>query len=206
MTVFTMRAAPGRLRTAGLVTVLAGLIGAACAAVILAWPPQVGAEWYSYPFEPAGYRIAQSFFAVHHLGVLVGLLGLARLAWPGASRATRAGLIIAAVGLVALTACELFALTAAEARTGTPAADAVDNAYGAPTLLIGAGLVLAGIGLARRPVLHGWARWVVLVLGVYVFVPLLPAIFGPLVLGRIAIGVWFLIFGALGVALMRVDP
>jgi hypothetical protein len=44
-----------------------------------------------------------------------------------------------------------------------------------------------------------------LALGVYVFVPLLPAIFGPMVLGRIAIGVWMLLFGALGVALTRAD-
>jgi len=30
-----------------------------------------------------------------------------------------------------------------------------------------------------------------------------PAVFGPMVLGRIAIGVWLLMFAALGVALMR---
>jgi hypothetical protein len=71
--------------------------------------------------------------------------------------------------------------------------------------LIGLGLVLAGVGLARRPVLPGWGRWVTLALGVYVFVPMFPAVFGPMVLGRIAIGVWFLMFAALGVALMRAD-
>ncbi len=204
MTTITRRTGTdARLRTLGLVTVAASLIGAACAAAILAWPPQVGDEWYSYPFDPAGYAVAQSFFAVHHLGILAGLYGLGRLAWPGGSRTTRAGLIVAAVGLVALTACELFAITAADARVGSPAADAVDAAYSVPMILIGLGLVLAGAGLARRPVLPGWGRWITLALGIYVFLPLFPAVFGPAALGRIAIGVWFLLFAGLGVALTR---
>jgi len=205
MTAITMRATPVRLRTLGLTTVVAGLIGAACAVIIIAWPPQVGADRYSYPFDATGYTVAQSFFAVHHLGVLAGLLGLARLAWPRASRVTRAGLILAAVGMVALTACELFAITAATAQVGTPTADAVDNSFGVPMMVIGLGLVLAGAGLARRPVLPGRARWVTLALGIYVFVPMFPAVFGPMVLGRIAIGVWFLMFAALGAALVRAD-
>jgi hypothetical protein len=203
MTAITMQAT--RLRTLGLVTVAASLIGAACAAVIIAWPPQVSDQWYSYPFDPAGFTVSQSFFALHHLGMFAGLYGLALLAWPRASRVTRAGLIIAALGMVALTACELFAITAANARVGTPAADAVDNSYGIPMILIGLGLVMAGIGLARRHVLPGWGRWVPLALGVYVFVPMFPAVFGPMVLGRIAIGVWMLMFAALGIALMTAD-
>jgi hypothetical protein len=206
MTAIATRAvSTGRLRTLGLVTVVASLIGAACAVVIIAWPPQVSEDWYSYPFDATGYAVAQSFFAVHHLGMFAGLVGLAGLAWPRASRATKAGLIIATLGMVALTACELFAITAAKAQVGTPTADAVDNSYSIPMTLIGIGLVLAGVGLARRPVLPGWGRWVTLALGVYVFVPMFPAVFGPMVLGRIAIGVWLLMFAALGVALMRAD-
>lgn len=203
MTAITMRGT--NLRPLGLVTVAASLIGAACAVVILAWPPQVSEQWYSYPFDPTGYIVSQSFFAVHHLGILAGLYGLALVAWPGATRAVKAGLITAIVGMVGLTACELFAITAARAEVGTPAADAVNNAYGFPMIVIGAGLVLAGIGLARRPVLPDWGRWVTLALGIYVFVPLFPAVFGPMVLGRIAIGVWMLMFAALGVALMRAE-
>jgi hypothetical protein len=40
-------------------------------------------------------------------------------------------------------------------------------------------------------------------LGVYVFVVLFPAVFGPMVAGRIAIGVWLLGFAALGLAIRR---
>jgi len=202
MTTITMQAT--RLRTLGLVTVVASLIGAACAVVIIAWPPQVSDQWYSYPFDSTGYTVSQSFFAVHHLGMFAGLYGLALVAGLGrASRAIKAGLIIATLGMVALTACELFAITAANSQVGTPTADAVDNSYGVPMILIGTGLVVAGIGLARRHVLPGWGRWVTLALGIYVFVPMFPAVFGPMVLGRMAIGVWLLMFAALGVALMR---
>jgi hypothetical protein len=108
MTTLTTRAVPtGRLRTLGLVTVVASLIGAACAVAIIAWPPQVSDDWYSYPFDATGYTVAQSFFGVHHLGMVAGLVGLARLARPRAARTTKAGLIIATLGMVALTACEL---------------------------------------------------------------------------------------------------
>ncbi|MEV6488262.1 hypothetical protein AB0M20_06445 [Actinoplanes sp. NPDC051633] len=200
MTAITMRGT--NVRPLGLVTVAASLIGAACAVVILAWPPQVSEQWYSYPFDPTGYVVSQSFFAVHHLGILAGLYGLALVTWPGAGRMIKAGLIIAGVGMIGLTACELFAITAANAQVGTPAADAVDNAYGAPMIGVGIGLVLAGAGLLRRKLAAGG---ITLALGVYVFVPLFPAVFGPMVLGRIAIGVWMLMFAALGVALMRTE-
>jgi hypothetical protein len=106
--------------------------------------------------------------------------------------------VVAMLGTVALIACEFFATTAAHALVGSPDANAVDNAYGIPMVLIGIGLVLAGI----KPVLSS-GRWMPLVLGVYVFVPLFPAVFGPMVLGRLAIGVWMLLFAVLGVALIR---
>jgi hypothetical protein len=53
------------------------------------------------------------------------------------------------------------------------------------------------------PILSGWSRWITLVLGVYVFAVLFPAVFGPFVLGRLAIGIWMLLFGALGYTLWR---
>lgn len=62
-----------------------------------------------------------------------------------------------------------------------------------------------GIGHARRPVLPGAGRWLVLVMGGYVFVVMFPAVFGPLVAGRLAIGVWMLMFAVLGMAPVRAD-
>jgi hypothetical protein len=189
-----------------MVTLVASLIGLAFAVAIIVWPAQVGADRYSYPFTPAGHTAAQIFFAVQHAGIFAGLYGLVLLAWRTATGPTRTGLVVAIVGAIALTGCEIFAISAANAAVGSPRADAVDASYSVPMILLGIGMVLAGIGLVRRPVLHGWGRWVLLALGVYVFVPMFPAVFGPLVLGRIAIGVWMLMFAGLGLALMRARP
>jgi hypothetical protein len=44
---------------------------------------------------------------------------------------------------------------------------------------------------------------ITLVLGIYVFVILFPAVFGLFVLGRLASGIWLLLYAALGYALWR---
>lgn len=62
---------------------------------------------------------------------------------------------------------------------------------------------VAGIPIARRGLLTGWARWVVPVAGGYVFVVLFPAVFGPMVAGRLAIGAWMLLWAAIGWAVAR---
>lgn len=189
----------------GRITVVAGLLGAVSAVVIIAWPDQVSDQHYSYPFDATSYAVAQSWFAVQHLGLLAGLYGLTHLAWSRSSRLTRAGLTLCLVGMVGLTACELFAITAADALVDTNRANVVDSSYGFPMVAIGLGLVVAGIGLARRPVLPGAGRWLVLAMGGYVFVVMFPAVFGPMVAGRLAIGVWMLMFSVLGMALVRAD-
>lgn len=194
---------PRLVRVLGIVTIVASLIGAACAVFIIVFPAQVSEDRYSYPFDAATYAATQSFFAVHHLGIIAGLVGLVMLAWPTATRPTRVGLVVSIVGLIGLTACEVFAISAADELVGSSQADAVNNAYGIPMTVIGVGLVLAGIGLYRRPVLTGVGRWIVLALGIYVFVPMFPAVFGPMVLGRIAIGIWMLLFALLGIELVR---
>lgn len=195
-----------RLRRLGLVTVVTSLFGVACAFAIIFWPPQVGDDVYSYPFDRSTYIGSQIIFAAQHVGVFAGLYGVVLLAWRGGSRLTKIGLILSIVGTLVLTGCELYAITAADELVGSPQADSVDNSYGVPTLLMGLGLVLAGIGLARQRVLAGWGRWITLALGVYLFVPLFPAIFGPLILGRLAIAGWLLLFAALGFAVMRARP
>jgi uncharacterized membrane protein YidH (DUF202 family) len=198
--------ARSRLHALGVTTVVAGILGAASAIVVIAWPDQVSDQHYSYPFDATSYVTAQLWFAVQHLGLLAGLYGLARLAWPRSSRLTRTGLALTLVGMVVLTVCELFAISAAHALVDTSRANAVDNSYSVPMVVIGLGLMIAGLGLARRPVLAGAGRWLPLIMGGYVFVVMFPSVFCPQVAGRIAIGVWMLMFAALGVSLVRADP
>ena len=99
--------------------------------------------------------------------------------------------------------CEVLAIMIANAVMSSPEVSAVGGAYGLATTLTGVGLVVAGIGISRARLLPGAARWLVLITGGYVFVILFPALFGPMVAGRLVIAVWMLLFAAIGYALLR---
>jgi hypothetical protein len=177
----------------GTVTVVAAVLGALSAVLLLGVPAQVAEDRYSYPITAGAYVGAQLFFAVQHLGLLAGIVGLAACMWRGGSRLVRLGLTTAAFGMLLLSACEVVAIAAAGSAIGSARADAVDRLYGLPIVLIGVGLVAAGVPLADRSLAFG-QRWSTLVLGVYVFVVLTPAMFAGFVAGRVAIGVWMLLF------------
>jgi hypothetical protein len=158
---------------------------------------------FSYPFDSVWYIATQSFFALQHLAMLPLFLGLLLLERRRPSRALRIGTWISLAGQIVLAGTELVALTATDALVTDTTSDVVGSLYGVPMLLLGVGLLVAGIGAIRAGVFDGAAGWLVLALGVYVFVVLIPAVFGPLVAGRIAIGVWLLGFAALGLAQSR---
>ena len=84
--------------------------------------------------------------------------------------------------------------------------DVLDALYGISSLATGAGLVLAGVDVRRGRRWTGWRGLVVLIVGIFVFVPMTPALLGPFVLARLAITVWMLLFAVLGYALWKPDP
>lgn len=193
-----------RLSTYGLVGAVASAVGAALAVVLIAWDPQVADDRFSYPFDATWFTTAQVVFAVQHAAMLPLFAGLLILERRHPSRALRIGTGIALVGQVLLTVIELVAITAANEPLETGWGAVVGGMYGVPMTLMGVGLVVAGIGAARVGLFAGSSRWLVLALGVFVFVVLFPAVFGPMVAGRLAIGTWLLGFAALGLALRRV--
>jgi hypothetical protein len=188
---------------AGWICLVGAVIGLAQALTLLVVPPAVSDDRFSYPFTPTGFTIAQLSFAVQHLMLLVGVVALIRTAWTRRSRLAVVGFWIAAAGFLLLAAMEILAITAASAAMTSPEADLINSLYGIPTIICGLGLLIGGIGFARASGLTGWRRWLPMILGTYVFVPLLPAIFAPYVWGRIAIGVWMLLFAGLGWMLIR---
>lgn len=195
------------VQQAGRWCLVAGLVGAGQAIILLAWPPQVSADRYSYPFTGLGFLLAQTSFFLQHLPLIVAVAALLWLPALRASRTARIGTKVAVLGLIWLTVNELVTIAAYDAATDSAVATWVTNLYGPPIILIGAGLVVAGAALLR----HGseaWvgARWipaVVLALGVYVFVALTPAIMGSFAAGRLGIGGWMLLFALLGLGLSR---
>ena len=195
------------VRRAGVWCLGAGLVGAAQAIILLAWSPQVSDDRYSYPFTGFGFVVAQASFFLQHLPLVVGVVALMWLPATRASRTARIATGAAAVGLMLLTAMELITIVAYDAATDSSLATLINNLYGPPVILIGAGLIVAGIALLRQGTARwGGARWVpalVLLLGVYVFVPLTPAIMGTFTAGRLGIGGWMLLFALLGFGLTR---
>ncbi len=193
------------VRQAGVWCLGAGLVGAAQAIVLLAWAPQVSDDRYSYPLTGFGFAVAQASFFLQHLPLVVAVAALLWLPATRASRTARIAIGAAAVGLLLLAVNELITIVAYDATTDSALATLVNNLYGPPVMLIGAGLLVAGIVLLRHGT-AGWvgARWLpglVLLLGVYVFVPLTPAIMGTFAAGRLGIGGWMLLFALLGYGL-----
>ena len=157
----------------------------------------------------SGYTLAQVTFFLQHLLLLAGLWALARTP---ALRSNRIGRVAgggAVVGMALLAVLELAAVTAADEATTSDRAQLVNNLYSVPVLLLGVALVVAGVVALRagRAAWAGapWLPLVVLALGIYVFVPLTPAIMGPFVAGRLGIGGWMALFAVLGAGLARLE-
>ena len=126
---------PDRDRRLAVITIIAGALGVACAAAVLLTPPLVPSERYSYPFDTTWFVITQLTFALQHLAMIAGALGVAALS-PVPSRSQRVAMIMAGGGLILLIGCELFGLLAATAATDSGIATAVSTAYGLPTVLV----------------------------------------------------------------------
>lgn len=192
-----------RALLAGDLTLAAGVLGAVAGVALAVWPREVAPDQFSYPLGTASFVAFQLFFAVHHLGLLVGILALGSL---NRMVATRAGIGLAAAGMLALIAMEAAVAFLGLGITATSERGQVLGAlYGVASLMIGVGLIVAGVGLARQRVFDGIWRYLPLALGVWVFVPMVPALFAPMVWGRLAIVRWMVLFAVLGMQLRRTD-
>lgn len=195
---------PRRAPTWALVAMTAaGVVGAAYGLAELLVRPAVPAAQLSYPFASGPFVLGQVLLCLHHLVVGLGVVAVFRSGVAGFRRTATAGTLAAVLGLVLLAAMELVAAGEASRTSGTAP---VDAGFGIATVLLGTGLVIAGTAVVRAGVWRGWRRWLPLAIGVYEFVPLIPATTGPFVPGVVALGVWSLLFTALGAAALSGTP
>lgn len=187
----------------GWLSIVAGVLGLASAIFLIMVEPSVGRDRFSYPFTSMGFTAVQMWFSVHHLGLLAGLYGLWRSGAVGTGRLGRWGAWGAIVGMGLLTVTELVAISASDSAYPSARTNLIESLYGIASILIGVSLIMAGIAVIRTRRWQGWRRLVPLILGVYVFVPLTPALFSSYVLARLAIGGWMLAFAFLGWALVK---
>ena len=190
-------------RRSGAVCVVAGVLGAASGVYLAVMDPDVSTDRFSYPQGAGEFFTIQIFFVVQHLGLLLGLLALARTSAVPRTGSGLFGTYGAIVGMIGLTVMEAVAITARDVAIDSTTATVVGALYGVVSLVLGVSLVAAGIAIVRAGVWQGWRRWVVLVMGVWVFVPMMPALATMTDGARIAIAGWMLLFAALGAALMR---
>lgn len=190
-------------RSGSLALIAAGLFGPVSAIFLSVVPPAVAEERFSYPLDAGGFTAIQILFFVHHLALAWGLWAVWRSGAAGGGRLATIGGVGSVVSMVLLAGQELVAISAAHASYPSTTADTVGGVYGVISIVNGLALIVFGVAVLRARRWTGWARWLPLVLGVFVIFPLTPAIFGPFVLARLTIGVWVLLFAALGWALSR---
>ena len=181
--------------------IVAGAIGPLAAALLLAWPEQVPRGPVHYPFTVTGFTVAQVVFFLHHWGLLAALVALCLSGALGRSRVARVGGWLAVAGMLGLTFAELNTIRFAEWDFAKANSGVVGASYGVSTNLIGLGLLIAGVGVARAGVWSGWRRWIPLTIGIATFVELTPGMFGGFVIARLAIAFWMFLFALLGQSL-----
>lgn len=198
-------AVPVWVSRAGALCAAAGILGAASGIFLAVYPAQVSEGMFSYPLTAGGFTVVQIWFFLQHLVLLAGIAALTRGAVmaPGRSALWGAGLAVSGMALLAVT--ELIAITARNSTYPGDGTALLDVLYGVSSVAVGVGLILAGIAVRRRGRWTGWRGLVVLVAGIFVFVPMMPALMGPFVFARLAITVWMLLFAALGYALWKAD-
>lgn len=190
------------VRFAARLCLVGAVLGVVSALVTGFVPPAVADDRYSYPYTPKGFVAAQSAYFLNHVLLLVGILGLSRSGAAGTGRLARNGLRMAVAGMGLLSVCEIRALTLLNVGFPSPPTDFLDIFFGIASIMIGVGLVMAGASVARAGKWTGWQRFTPLACGAAMFLIVMPALFGPFLAGRLAIGVWMLLFAALALAML----
>jgi hypothetical protein len=187
-----------RVHQAGAVCLWAGVLGATSGIYLAFTPTDIDPERFSYPLGAAPFVAIQIWFVLQHVGLIISLLGLAATGAAGTGRPARIGQPAALGGMALLTMTELAAVFAAGDAGTTTLVTWLSVSYGLSTVLAGIGLVVVGWAVVRNRVWRGWRRAVPLVLGCYVFMPMIPALGGTFLMARLAITGWMLLFALLG--------
>lgn len=196
-----------RIEWAGIACLVGSLLGAAGGTYLALRTPLVGDDMWTYPQRAGGeFATTQTLFAITHIGMILGLIALW---WCGAvppNRLGRIGHAVAVSGMVVLTINELLAIIPAGQARDSSTAGTIGAIYGIGTILIGLGLIAAGIAAVRDGLWSGWERWLPLVLGIWLFVPTMPALFIEGDVARLALTGWALLFAVLGWVLWHRNP
>ena len=191
-----------QVRTAGAACALGGLVlfAGAVATQIIQASTSVSDQLWRYPWTSRTSVIAWAIFGVMEALVLTGVLAWQRSGVAGPSRAARVGLPLAAVGTLLIVVGHFASIPVRNQTIHETGAQLVGGIFGAGTVLLAVGLVLAGWATLRAGAWQDWRRFVPLTIGVVT-----AALIGLQFTKALPTGValYSLGFAALGLALMQ---
>jgi len=183
-------------KAAGLSGAAGGVLGVVLSSLTIAYPPAVAEGTYSYPYPASLFVITQILLFFRDIGVAILLTSLRLPNRVGDSRLGRISARCSALGMLCLATLEGLSLAITD-----PAA--IGAAYGLASFAVGAFTTLAGIAVLRAKLISGWHRYLPLAAGLFVFVPMTPAIMAGFVPGQLALATWMALFALLGRAIQR---
>jgi hypothetical protein len=166
------------------VALIAGAIIHAVAGVVgqvVRASTQVSDDMFSYPWTSAEF-VAVSLVEAFAFGLgLVGLAALRASGVAGPTRGARVGLGVALAGTALFVAAELASIALRDEYLDEGAAGALGGVFGLATLLLGAGLAVAGVAARRSGLWGNWrptallacGLWTLAMLGI-VLTPVMP--------------------------------
>ena len=179
-------------RTAGMLGIAGAALSALSAAgvaFVVQPASDVSKDMWSYPWSADALIPVSIVYALFHVLVAVGLVGLRNTGSAG-----RVGPLVAVAGTVVLTVAELLSLPIADQRMDDTGPGLVGATFGLGTVVSAIGLVIAGVVTVRGRRWDGWRRYAALATGVWTAV-MIALINTP------ALPVAVLVYGALLTAL-----
>jgi len=187
----------------GVLVVVVAVLAAIFSLALLVIPPAVSTDTWSYPLAAVPYAAGQLFIGIHHLVLAAGLYAAWRSGLAGTSRLATIGGISSSVTMALFAVIEFVSGAAANEVGATAFVGLLGALYGAGSILLAITSIVFGVAILRAHTWSGLSRFTVLVTGIFLIVPLIPAQFDPLFLGRIALAVWSLLYIGLGIGLRR---
>lgn len=191
------------IRTAALCCIAGAVIATIGTVVTELLPSAVPPTAASAPYTPTLFPLTQIVWAISYALIWLGIVGLARSGAAGDGWLGRIGLWLAMLGQGALALGNLGFAFLATATVTDPLYLFLDMWMGIASLMTAIGLILAGLAVWRTGRWQGWARWLPLFIGLYVFVVFLPTLTLAPDFFRWPLAVWSASFGLLGVALYQ---
>jgi hypothetical protein len=143
----------------GVLGAAATLVTGAFVAVIVQPYSDVPVERFSFPWSSDDLVAVSLVYAVFHLLVLVGIVGLAASGLTGSSRAARVGAWFAIAGTGIITAAEVASIVVREQLMDDTGAGAVGALFGLGTAASMVGFLVLGISTLRAGRWRGWGRF-----------------------------------------------